>query len=120
MTLRASRYRAFSRRWAFCPKADLSGLLLASMEEVVRIAAGEVPPSRVHTAEAIAAAAGPQGVQEAARQARVFRAGQVPAPRPAASGGPPGAVSARPMLAPAAGRAWGLRRDLPGTSRQFP
>ena len=52
------------------PKADLSGLLLASMEEVVRIAAGEVPPSRVHTAEAIAAAAGPQGVQEAARQAR--------------------------------------------------
>ena len=68
------------------PKADLSGLLLASMEEVVRIAAGELPASQVHTAEAIAAAAGPQGVREAARQARVrFGAGQVTAPRPAAS-----------------------------------
>ena len=79
------------------PKADLSGLLLASMEEVVRIAAGEVPPSRVHTAEAIAAAAGPQGVQEAVRQARRrLGAGQVTAPRPAASQEPPGAVLARP------------------------
>jgi len=52
------------------PKADLSGLLLASMEEVVRIEAGEIPPARVHTAAAITAAAGPQGVQEAVRQAR--------------------------------------------------
>ena len=53
------------------PKMDLSELLIASMEEVVRIAAGEIPPARVHTAEAIAAAAGPRGVQEAVRQARV-------------------------------------------------
>lgn len=52
------------------PKADLSELLIASMKEVVRIAAGEVPPSRVHTAETIAAAAGSQGVLEAVRQAR--------------------------------------------------
>lgn len=103
------------------PKADLSGLLLASMEEVVRIAAGEVPASRVHAAEAIAAAAGPQGVQEAVRQALVrVGAGQVTAGRPAASQGPPGAVPARPMLAPAAGRAWGLPRDLLATVLGFP
>jgi len=82
------------------PKADLAADLvadlLASMEEVVRIAAGEVLPSRVHTAEAIAAAAGPQGVQEAVRQARVRLAGQVTAPRPAASQRPSEAVLARP------------------------
>jgi len=30
----------------------------------------QIPPARVHAAEAITAAAGPQGVQEAVRQAR--------------------------------------------------
>ncbi len=52
------------------PKADLSGLLLASMEEVVRIEAGKIPPAQVHTVEEITARAGPQGVEAAVRQAR--------------------------------------------------
>ncbi len=38
-------------------KADLTEELIASMEEAVRIVAGEVPPSRVHTASEMAASA---------------------------------------------------------------
>lgn len=49
------------------PKTDLSELRIASMAEVVRI---EVSPSRVHAAEAITTAAGPEGVEEAVRRAR--------------------------------------------------
>ena len=37
------------------PKADLTELLIASMEEAVRIIAGEQPPARVHTAAELAA-----------------------------------------------------------------
>jgi hypothetical protein len=50
---------------------DVTEELIASMEEAVRIMAGELLPSRVHTVADIAAAAGPQGVQEAARRARL-------------------------------------------------
>ena len=46
------------------PKADLSGLLVASMEEVVRIEAGEVPPSRVHKAPGMAARAAARAVEQ--------------------------------------------------------
>ena len=52
------------------PKEDVTEMLIAAMEEVVKIAAGEIPPGRVHTVEDIIARAGPQGVEEAARQAR--------------------------------------------------
>lgn len=52
------------------PRENLSELLIASAEEMVRIAAGEAMPARVHTPEAITAAAGPEGVEEAVRQAR--------------------------------------------------
>ncbi len=62
------------RRRRACPprllREDVTELLIASLKEAVRIMAGEIPSGRVHTAEDIAARAGPQGVQEAARQAR--------------------------------------------------
>ena len=37
------------------PKVDLTEELIASMEEAVRIIAGEMPPARVHTAAELAA-----------------------------------------------------------------
>ncbi len=43
------------------PKADLMEELTASMEEAVRIIAGEVPPSRVHTAADLTARAAARG-----------------------------------------------------------
>ncbi len=43
------------------PKADLMEELIASMQEAVRIIAGEVPPSRVHTAADLAARAAARG-----------------------------------------------------------
>lgn len=46
------------------PKVDLTKELIASMEETVRIIAGEQPPSQVHKAAEIAA----RGAARAAKQ----------------------------------------------------
>ncbi len=45
-------------------KADLMEELIASMQEAVRIIAGEVPPSRVHTASEMAARAAARAAKQ--------------------------------------------------------
>ena len=44
-----------SSRCPRTPKVDVSEELIASMEEAVRIMSGELAPTRVHTAESLAA-----------------------------------------------------------------
>jgi hypothetical protein len=45
-------------------KVDLMEELIASMQEAVRIIAGEVPPSRVHTASEMAARAAARAAKQ--------------------------------------------------------
>ena len=46
------------------PKADLMEELIASMQEAVRIIAGEVPPNRVHAASDLAARAAARAAKQ--------------------------------------------------------
>ena len=43
MTLRASRYRAFSRRWAFCPSWDVAQSLHRHYEKETVVRRQETP-----------------------------------------------------------------------------
>ncbi len=45
-------------------RVDVTEKLIASMEEAVRIIAGEVPPSRVHTASEMAAKAAARAAKQ--------------------------------------------------------
>lgn len=95
--------------------ADLSGLLLASMEEVVRIAAGEVLPSRVHTAKAITAAAGCKGCgrPHGGRGGTWASNGTPPSGLPRASWGSPRAAYAGAGRGAGLGTVTGLAGDYP-------
>ena len=62
MTVRPARRPRF-------PKVNLAEELIASMEEAVKIIAGELPPGRLHTALEIAAMAAAQATKPETRKA---------------------------------------------------